>query len=339
MAVVVACVAAIASAARASAPFDGSFEATATVTEFAAGEYSRELAFASECGAPRVWTVGTLRPIVLDATRPCSETGAIYGLSHAGRIVSWGRRGAGGFSFWLALPSLDTGNFPRSANGIAMVRARAPSGEALLVGEGRGNAVPYAVGNAVNLVSQHTDTGKPFRKRIIELPAPPLWLSRSGTGRIAIRLADGGVLILNESFPEIRRTYHYGPGVVRAAKLYGSRLVILRDGRLDWYDAVPAPTRTLRLPRARSYGDGFCGRPPCARAELRLEDLHRDLVVYVLGRQIHILRLTDGKDVVVRTPDEGPVEAQIEGNGLSYSAGRAISFLPMPQVTKLLNER
>jgi hypothetical protein len=332
------CVAAVATSALASAPSDRSFETTAKVTGFAAGEYGPELAFASRCGVPRIWIVGRARPIELDSVRACSRSGGTYGLSHAGRVVSWGSHDGDEFSLWLALPSLDTGSFLRSARRIALVRSPSQSGGALLVGEGRGNAVPYAVGNAVNLVSQHTDTGKPFRERIIDLPAPPLWISRTA-GVIAIRQADGPVVILRESFPEIRRTYVYRPGVVRAAKLYGTRVVVLRDGRLDWHDYGAAQSRTLRLPQARSYGDGFCGRPPCARAELRLEDLHRDLVVYVLRRQIHVLRLTDGKDVVVRMPGKGPVEAQIEGSGLSYSAGRVISFVPMLQVTKLLNER
>jgi hypothetical protein len=276
---------------------------------------------------------------VLDTARPCPRSGRTYGLSHAGRIVSWGRQSVDGFSFWLALPSLDTGTFRRSAHRTALVGAAAGSGAALLVGEGRGNGVPYAVGSRLYLAWQDTETGRPGRRRIIELPASPLWLSRSGTGNIAVQLADGRMLILNESFPQTRRSYDYRPGVVRAAKLYGSRLVVLSRGRLEWHDAVSAETRTLRLPRARSYGDGFCGRPPCTRAELRLEDLHRDLVVYILRRQIHVLRLTDGRDVVVRAPDEGPVEAQLEGNGLSYSAGRSIAFVPMSHVTKLLNER
>jgi hypothetical protein len=334
---VLACVAIVATAAGASEPSARSFEATARVTEFAAGEYGRELAFASTCGAPRLWIVGTPRPTALDVIRPCSRGGAPYALSHAGRVLGWGRRDAGGFSFWLALASLDTGSFHRRARRIA-ISAPDQSGGALLVGEGRGNAVPYAVGRTVYLASQDTETGEPFKERIAELPSRPLWLSRTA-GVIAVRRADGPVVILEESFRALLRTYDYRPDVVRAAKLYGRRVVVLRDGRLDWHDYVPARTRTLRLPPARSYGDGFCGRPPCTRAELRLEDLHRDLVVYVLRRQIHVLRLTDGKDVVVRTPDKGPVEAQIEGSGLSYSAGRAISFVPMRRVTQLLNER
>lgn len=335
---VLACVAVIATSAGASEPSERSFQPPATVTEFAAGEYGRELAFASSCGAPHLWIVGMPRPTALDVVRPCSRRGAPYGLSHAGRVLSWGRWDVGGFSFWLALPSLETGSFPRRALRLAMVSARDQSGGALLVGEGRGNAVPYAVGRTVYLASQHTETGKPSREQITELSARPLWLSRTA-GVIAVRRADGPVVILHESVPGMLRTYEYRPGVVRAAKLYGRRLVVLRDGRLDWHDYVPAQTRTLRLPPARSYGDGFCGRPPCTRAELRLEDLHRDLVVYVLRRQIHVLRLSDGKDVVVRSPGKGPVEAQIEGSGLSYSAGGAISFVPMRQVTKLLNER
>ena len=63
-------------------------------------------------------------------------------------------------------------------------------------------------------------------------------------------------------------------------------------------------------------------RGPCALAVLRLADLHGDLAVYIDGRDIHVLRVTDGTDVVLRRPVIGPVHAELESTGLYLQPGR-----------------
>jgi hypothetical protein len=77
---------------------------------------------------------------------------------------------------------------------------------------------------------------------------------------------------------------------------------------------------------------------------LRLGGVEREIAVYVAGVAVHLLRLTDGRDVVVdlRTAAE-PVYARLTSAGLFYSytdprrrpAGRAV-FVPLPEVERAL---
>jgi hypothetical protein len=68
-------------------------------------------------------------------------------------------------------------------------------------------------------------------------------------------------------------------------------------------------------------------RKPYAR--LRLTDAENGIAVYVLGREIHLLRLSDGAATVVRPPaTRGTVEAQLERSGLFYAYQAADKELP-----------
>ena len=69
---------------------------------------------------------------------------------------------------------------------------------------------------------------------------------------------------------------------------------------------------------------------------MRLADLQGDLAVYVAGREVHVLRVTDGRDVVVRRPAVGPVHAQLESTGLFYSSGRNVNFVPRSELNRRL---
>jgi hypothetical protein len=58
--------------------------------------------------------------------------------------------------------------------------------------------------------------------------------------------------------------------------------------------------------------------------------------VYIDGRDLHVIRVTDGTDVVVRRPTVGPVHAQLESPGLFYSAGRNVFFIPRSELDRRL---
>jgi hypothetical protein len=74
------------------------------------------------------------------------------------------------------------------------------------------------------------------------------------------------------------------------------------------------------LPAARSAGDDVCGDPSgCRAAALRLADYQDGIAVYVAGRTVHLLRLSDRRDATIRAPGVGPVHAQLEPSGLFYS--------------------
>jgi hypothetical protein len=92
------------------------------------------------------------------------------------------------------------------------------------------------------------------------------------------------------------------------------------------------------LPTARSAGDDACGDPSgCRPAALRLADYQNGVAVYVAGRTVHLLRLSDRRDVTIRAPGVGPVHAQLEPPGLFYSyspvasRGRVV-FVPLARL-------
>src|SRR5204862_6707742 len=94
------------------------------------------------------------------------------------------------------------------------------------------------------------------------------------------------------------------------------------------------------LPSSSSSGDAVCGDPSgCRLSALRLEDFQSGIAVYVVGRDVHLLRLADRSDVRIRPPGIGPVHAQLEAPGLFYSyrpaasPGRGrVAFVPMAAV-------
>jgi hypothetical protein len=80
------------------------------------------------------------------------------------------------------------------------------------------------------------------------------------------------------------------------------------------------------LQAAKSAGDDVCGDPSgCRPAALRLADYQNGIAAYVAGRVVHLLRLSDRRDVTIRAPGVGPVHAQLEPSGLFYSYSRGAS--------------
>jgi hypothetical protein len=305
---------------------DRSVAAPAPVRELALGENEgilRRVAFTTPCGGPRVWSLSSRQVTPLSGYSPCESggSGGVYGLGFGTWLTLWATHTGGDarrHTVWLAV-----GRWPRwrAARRLVTVAQEGSDPAPVLIGEGRPNAVVYAVGRRI----YHSVTG--WKTPFWEAPARSLSIA-TALGYIVVRRADGPISVVTR---HDARTLEYAAGEALAAKIYGQRIVVLRRGALDWYDGF-RPRRTVRLPRARSYGDGYCGSPHCARAELRLEDVDRDLVAYVLRREVHVLRLTDGRDVIVRRPASGDVEAQLEGTGLAYSSGRRVSWVSIAEI-------
>ena len=101
------------------------------------------------------------------------------------------------------------------------------------------------------------------------------------------------------------------------------------------------------LPASRSAGDDVCGDPNgCRPAALRLADYQDGIAVYVAGRTVHLMRLSDRRDVTIRVPGVGPVHAQLEPSGLFYSYSPAgslgrgrIAFVPLADVLARFGRR
>jgi hypothetical protein len=78
--------------------------------------------------------------------------------------------------------------------------------------------------------------------------------------------------------------------------------------------------------------------------DIRLEDVDEGLAVYVAGLAIHVLRLSDGRDITLRLVDEGSeARAQLEPEGLFYAYNQAwttrpgrLGFVPLREIERQL---
>jgi Tol biopolymer transport system component len=126
---------------------------------------------------------------------------------------------------------------------------------------------------------------------------------RPREGRLRARLLGGGAGATRRP----RRAC-----VLRGVSLSGHRLVVMRPGVLETY----SPRSGARIKR-------WGGIP----RQARLVDADAGLAVYVVRRAVHVLRLRDGREDVIRPAGSGPVHAQLEAGGLFY----AYSFASRPR--------
>ena len=120
------------------------------------------------------------------------------------------------------------------------------------------------------------------------------------------------------------------PVVPLAAALSGNDLVILRQGELLDFDAATGTQTHAAAPRRRErprMRSSTAVRPsPTApvRPTAHAQDAARGLVAYVLDGQVHLLRLSDGKDEVVGA---GRL-ARFMDAGLVYADGSRLHLVP-----------
>lgn len=139
-------------------------------------------------------------------------------------------------------------------------------------------------------------------------------------GRIAAQTPSGSVELLNASGKTLR-TFPTKLKKNGRAAVQGNRLVVQQGKSAIVYD-----TDTGKRLASWPLGTGA------------LEDMQGDVAVYIAGRRIHLLRLSDGRDVSIRPPGSGDVLAQIESSGLFYAynvdrgkRGRA-TFVPFDEL-------
>ena len=113
------------------------------------------------------------------------------------------------------------------------------------------------------------------------------------------------------------RTFDVGGRPVLGAALDGPRLVLLQRRQLAVFDLGSGQRRAMWPVQL-----GF-------RSAAELEDVSGGLAVYVVGAAIHVLRLSDGRDVVIRTPNATePVFARLAPSGLFYAFNVAYAKRP-----------
>jgi hypothetical protein len=140
----------------------------------------------------------------------------------------------------------------------------------------------------------------------------------SGQNETRILAADGTIL-LSLPVPTL------------AAQLSGSDLVIASGGALRLFDAVTGTLRATWALPAQSAGHDcdLFGDPSCLNsAPLTLGGLSRGVAAYVVGGQVHLLRIADGADRVV-----GPgTLPRFMDAGLVYADGARIRLVPFERL-------
>jgi hypothetical protein len=312
---------------------------------------------------PRVvlWTPREHRAIRLSGScNDWSSRGSVFGVALSGKRAAWVRSG-GGNTYETSLFLRTAGQ--RRATQIAFASADPPA-PGYFVGNARGEG-PVLVFNEYARCSTEEGstlscppgladgsifraliwryTGKGKSKLIASQPSGELSVLALGAGRVAVRTMTGSVEVLSATTGAVMRTYHYAPDLVRAAALDANYLVVLRDGLLDVHKlGADESVRTVPLPLAASYGPAspppeIGGKgPPALTPKLTLEDVGSGLAVYVFDRAVHVVRLADGRDVVVARPSSGPVHAQAQATGIWIASAHRVTFMPIAQVRRRL---
>ena len=115
-----------------------------------------------------------------------------------------------------------------------------------------------------------------------------------------------GLLEVLNAGGKLLRTLDVSVSDISAVTLSGSRVVVQRGRSVSVYD-IRTGAREREWPMQRGV----------------IADVHGGVAVYVTDVAVHLLRLADGRDVVLSTPTrgrgEGPLRAQLEASGLFYS--------------------
>jgi len=141
-------------------------------------------------------------------------------------------------------------------------------------------------------------------------------------GRILVDHEDGRLELMRADGSSLR-TFRYEPGGLLGAKAQGRDLVLLMPGVIAHYDTETGE-------RLHEW--------PLSGGDPRLEDLHGGVAVYVSGEYVHVVRLSDGRDVALPSLGQRPL-AQLEAPGLFYAyrvedaqyPGR-VTFIPFDQL-------
>jgi dipeptidyl aminopeptidase/acylaminoacyl peptidase len=250
---------------------------------------------------------------------PIRDCGSVLELVSAGRRLAYtcDNSGTDVLDQALRLVRLPGGRTHKVVRAVA-THLRAPAGTRLrgLVGEGR--LLAFALGRLVLLphgggwLNARTDIFSSGRK--VASWRGEAQLVDADAEHVVVKLGQRAVVVVSGDGRTVRR-FSFGRNQARGAAVDGRRLAVLLRGRLVVYDAG---RRRASWPVVRGFGP-----PPV------LEDVEGDLAVYVAGVAIHLVRLTDGRDIVIRIPHEaGPAFAELVPAGLFYAYNVAYSKPP-----------
>jgi len=339
---VLALAAAAAAGAGAATPAERSLVTAASVRLLAADGMRAAVVVPgdgrSRCTSIDLWRPGT-RPVTVKTQVGCGRGGPLEGLTElalGGNRVLWQETNGGNSLEFLVKTATVARPVPKDvsyvtngngaggdpagdwtghlhADGSLLVFARWSHCEAA---EGGSTYRPCAAGQAdvYGGALHRVVAGRDTILRRGDDVTEPIWVDG---GRTLVRRPDGTLALLRTSGATLR-TYYVGPGVSDAV-FQGARLVVLRPTSLDVYDTASGDRveqfHLRRMPR-------------------RLVDVQSGIAVLLAGGQIHMLRLDTGRGATVVPPRGGPLLAQLEPQGLFYSAGARVFFLPFADVVR-----
>jgi len=308
--------ASVVSVAAASAPLSRSVIASAPVRGLAADGSLTAFAVgarAHDCRHVVLWNRAAGSAARLGRAKPCGEvtsTGSgLVGPSLAGTRALWLSYAGGNIREWALLSGTAANRTPKQIRFIARdVDGPGP----VVLGEGDsskfGYLLPYAVDS--KLYALRADG-----RSILYLTASARIVAVAAKGgELAAALETGPVVIL-EGPNRIVRTESFA-GKVDAVRITGYALVA-QQGRI-------LALRAGGAHRAWTL-------PPGAK----LADAEGSLAVYVRGKEVRLLSLTTGKDILFHRAATAPL-AQLEPGGLVYAVGRKITFVPAAQLAARL---
>jgi hypothetical protein len=125
-------------------------------------------------------------------------------------------------------------------------------------------------------------------------------------GRVLAQRPDGTLLVVDAARDTVLQSWRFAPDELTGEALTGAQVVVSSVDAVRVYDIASGALRaTWRLPADLSTP--------------RLLDADGELAVYERGTAIHLLHLTDGRDVAVYARGQGEsVDAAIEPQGLYY---------------------
>jgi len=274
---------------------------------------------------PRLWCEGDLRQLVLAGSRLAWISG-VHGASGDYSQLAMLRLGARRSTPVTATLAGsegggdDVGNLTGSGRTIAFTFYRDPGGR-----RERRNAWLLVARNGRRCPVSFDQTTPARLCRRLAAAAGGITTSVDA-GRV-LTVAPGGVVRLLSTRGRVLRSWRLSRGITYA-ELGGRTLAAQRGASLTAYDAASGAKKQTRLLAADE------GRPP------RLLDVQGDLATYVTGGAIHLLRLSDGRDVALDLPGGAPwLDAQLEPSGLFVTwnqmyhrrPGR-MAFVPMRTV-------
>jgi hypothetical protein len=212
----------------------------------------------------------------------------------------------GGRALWLTYTggnirewSLWTKGLRTKAKRIAFLSADVDGPAPLVLGRAWLGSLPYATGRTIVVLATNGS-----RQLTFTAGDRVLAVSAHSAGYAAV-LADGHVLTLSPQ-GRLLSDVPYEPGFAEDAVLALAGLVVkTRDGVEI---RRGASVRRIALPRSSRFLGFFEG-----------------VVAYGDGRQLRLLRVSDGKDVLLRTLAPR-FQAQIGLGGIGYASGRTLGF-------------